>query len=182
MINAASMVVSSASEELSVAWGDAELIADERGLGEDIRNAMDASLIVVSTARMGLQRRCEFVASSMRRAALRRRRATSRVPPSQAWCRDRTGDNMGKFRFRACLDQALFVLLIIAGFVMTAVFEARGMIDVVASASARHAATLAGTGEVSPAMAAASGARSTPAGTLLARLRHWSAKPQVRRT
>jgi hypothetical protein len=90
---------------------------------------------------------------------------------------------MGKFRFRACLDQALFVVLIVAGALMTIVFEARGVIDVVATAAARHAATVDGAAEASPTpMAAASGARSTPAGTLLARLLRWNAKPPVRRT
>ena len=90
---------------------------------------------------------------------------------------------MGKFRFRACLDQALFVVLIVAGVLMTAVFEARGVVDVVATATARHATMVAKAAEASPTpMAAASGARSTHTGTLLARLWHWSTRPQVRRT
>jgi len=89
---------------------------------------------------------------------------------------------MGKFRFRACLDQALFVLLIVAGVSVAGVLEVRGVVDIVATAASRHATTVA-TAEAPPTpVTAASGARSTSTGTLLARLLRWSGKPPVRRT
>jgi hypothetical protein len=89
---------------------------------------------------------------------------------------------MGKFRFRACLDQALFLLLIVAGVLVSAVLGFQGVMEV-ATATSRHATVVAKTAGSPPApMTAASGTRPTPAGTLLARLLHWSSKPPVRRT
>ena len=78
---------------------------------------------------------------------------------------------MGKFRFRACLDQTLFALLIVTGVFMSALMVVPSVVHVVATAMSAHPATVATTGQAPPApMAAASGSGATRGGTLLARL------------
>ena len=80
---------------------------------------------------------------------------------------------MGKFRFRKYLDQALFVLLIMAGATVLAVLDVRAVADAIASG--KH-----GLGGVAatipqpprPPVATASGARSALPGTVVAELSH----------
>jgi hypothetical protein len=80
---------------------------------------------------------------------------------------------MGKYRFRAYLDQAVFVLLIMAGALMSAVFEVRGVREVAAAGKSGDATTVAATVPAAKAPAlAASATRSAGAAILLARLSH----------
>lgn len=79
---------------------------------------------------------------------------------------------MGKFRFRAYLDQGLCVLLIMAGAAMSAVLEVRGVKDAIATGRYGLGASVAATAPQSPRapVAAASAPRTARAGTLLAGL------------
>ena len=80
---------------------------------------------------------------------------------------------MGKFRLGARLDQALFLLLIMAGALMTAVLEVRGVLDVAVAGKSGHVTTVAATVPAPRGpVAAASATRFASAGTLLARLSH----------
>ncbi|MGZ8259318.1 MAG: hypothetical protein ACXWUL_02065 [Caldimonas sp.] len=80
---------------------------------------------------------------------------------------------MGKFRIRAWLDQAIFVVLIMAGATMTAVLDVRAIAGAIAS---KHGLGngVAATAPLppKPPVAAASGARSGLPGTVVARLAH----------
>jgi len=82
---------------------------------------------------------------------------------------------MSKFRFRSCLDQALFVLVIMAGATLSAVFDVRAVAGAMAAGKLRPGAGSAAAAAATPrapvaaasAPAEASGAR---AGTVIARL------------
>ena len=80
---------------------------------------------------------------------------------------------MGKFRFRAYLDNGLIILLM-AGAGMSAVLEVRGVVDAVAGGRYGLGSGVAGTVPPSaPAPVAASSApRASLADTMLARLSH----------
>ncbi len=86
---------------------------------------------------------------------------------------------MGKFRLRAHLDQALLLLLIMAGALMTAVLEVRGALEVSAAGKSRHATAVAAPVPAPRGpVAVASATRSASAGTLLARLSYRASGPQ----
>jgi hypothetical protein len=80
---------------------------------------------------------------------------------------------MGRFRFRNYLDQALFVLLIMAGATVLAVLDVRAVSDAIASG--KHGLGNGVTATMPPPaprppVAAASGARSALPGTVVAKL------------
>ena len=83
---------------------------------------------------------------------------------------------MGKFRFRKYLDQALFVLLIMAGATVLAVLDVRAVADAIASGKHGLAKNVTPTVPPQPrppvAAASASDARSALPGTIVAKLSH----------
>ena len=81
---------------------------------------------------------------------------------------------MGKFRFRKFLDQALFVLLIMAGATVLAVLDVRAVSDAIATGKhgLGNGVTATMPPPPRPPVAAASGARSALPGTVVAKLAH----------
>jgi len=82
---------------------------------------------------------------------------------------------MSKFRVRSYLDQALFVLVIMAGATLSAVFDIRAVAGAMAAGKLRPATGIAVAASVPPhapvaGASAAAGARGARAGTILARL------------
>lgn len=80
---------------------------------------------------------------------------------------------MGKFRLRAHLDQALLLLLIMAGALMTAVLEVRGALEVSGAGKSRHATAVAAP------RAAARGAGGGGISNALRECRHAAGAPVV---
>jgi hypothetical protein len=78
---------------------------------------------------------------------------------------------MGKFRFRSHLDHALFVVLIMAGAVVTAVLDVQAISQAAASARQRSAAVAVAPAQARPSVAATSAPHAARP-TLLARLAH----------
>ena len=81
---------------------------------------------------------------------------------------------MGKIRFRNILDQALFVLLIMAGATVLAVLDVRAVADAIATGKHGLGNGIAVTvpQPPRPPVAAASGARSALRSTIVAKLSH----------
>jgi hypothetical protein len=73
------------------------------------------------------RRRREYVAFAARNAALSEARAIPRVAHVAAVVATQLENRMGKPRFRSALNQALFVLLIMAGATASVVFDVRAV-------------------------------------------------------
>jgi nucleoid-associated protein YgaU len=81
---------------------------------------------------------------------------------------------MSKLRFRSYLDQALFVLLIMAGAAASAVFDVRSVMGAMAAGQSGRAAAVAATLPAAPPapVAAASAPREPLLATIVARAAH----------